>query len=227
MSYIKLLTEIQAGTINVDQAYVLQLKMLDAKLDPRLIASRSQGGADLSYLETQDAIQILNHIFGQANWDIVTSELKEVQREEREKNGKQQFLVGYTAQSSLTVKFINGVTVVKNDVGAGNGTDYQGYYSTSESSVKEACSDSLKRCARHLGNSLGLALYDKQKRRVGYDEHTVLLYPVTSAELRSEATKSTVAKELTKAYLESTGKKLLSELSDVEISEVFKQLVAV
>lgn len=227
MDYTQLLNEVLAGNLTERQAYVKQLQLLEGKLDPRLIASRSQGGQSLSYLQTHDAIQLLNNIFGTTGWNLQVVELKEVAREEREKNGKSQYLVGYTAHVRLQVQFIDGTHVMKEDVGAGNGQDYQSFYSTSESATKEAVSDALKRAARHLGNQLGGALYDKEQRRVGYDANTILLYPVTTTELRGEAGKNTGRVDHVKKYLADNGVEGgLAGLNENQIEELFRQLVA-
>jgi recombination DNA repair RAD52 pathway protein len=51
------------------------------------------------------------------------------------------------------------------DYGAGHGIDSD-LGAAIESAIKEAATDSLKRCCKTLGDRLGLALYDKQQRNV-------------------------------------------------------------
>lgn len=51
--------------------------------------------------------------------------------------------------------------------------------------------------------------------------------PISANELKQEAMKSTEKKDHAVAYLTSKGKKLMTELSDAEIDELFRQLVAI
>lgn len=225
MNYIELKRDVLAGKVTADEAYLTQLEMLNAKLDPRLIEERSQGGTSLSYLATHAGYQIMGVIFGAGNWSFHTNELRETLREEREKNGKAQYVFGSSARCTLEVTFINGVTSQISDVGNGNGVDYQGFHTTSESAEKEAISDAFKRCAKSLGNSLALALYNKSRTMVGYSKHTVMIEPVDMTVIRPLAVETEATKAITKEYLESLSKTKLGELDQTQMEELYQKLV--
>lgn len=226
MHYIELLKQINNSTLTKDEAYIMQLEMLNAKLDPRLVSERSQGGASLSYIEAHSAYQILGAIFGVGNWKLDVQRLEETCREKREKNGKDQYVSGYSALCTLTVTFANGTTTSISDVGNGNSIDYQGFHSTTEGAQKEAVSDAFKRCAKSLGNPLGLALYNKNKTMVGYSKFTVMLEDPDLDVVRGLATENESTKAQTKAYLESLSKTKLGELSHSELQALFSQLIS-
>lgn len=140
MDYLQIKKLADSG--NVEEAYELQCKMLGAKLDPRLIADRSQAGQTLSYLESHVVIQMLNHVFGFGNWSLdivnVTKVMEDVYM--NEKSGKEMSRVGYTATAKLAVKFINGevTTMVDSGYGSGIGNNASGSGPQHESAIKEA-----------------------------------------------------------------------------------------
>jgi len=73
--------------------------------------------------------------------------------------------VTYTARVRITVTAGGLTPLVREGSGAGHGIDTdlgQGH----ESAIKEAETDAMKRALMTLGNSFGLALYDKQQREV-------------------------------------------------------------
>lgn len=157
MNYLDIHNKVSKGEMTPEEGYQAQIKMFQAKLDPRLVSQRTQGGQTLSYIETHQAYQLLNNILGIGNWSFDTIALTETAREKREKNGKDQYVSGYSALCKLTVRFINGTTSSITDVGNGNSLDYQGFHTTTEGAQKEAVSDAFKRCAKSLGNTMGLA----------------------------------------------------------------------
>jgi recombination DNA repair RAD52 pathway protein len=55
---------------------------------------------------------------------------------------------------------------VYGDVGYGDGSDKTNPGKAHELAAKEAVTDALKRCAKNLGMSMGLALYDKTQENV-------------------------------------------------------------
>lgn len=138
------------------------LEKLNAKIPRDVIALRDAGnGRKLSYLEGWHVIDQLNQIFGQGCWAYSTEEL--IMRFSGEVNDK--FYTSYTAKVKLSVSF-GGFWVHFSDIGFGDGTDARNPGKTHELATKEAVTDGLKRCAKNLGMSLGLALYDKTQENV-------------------------------------------------------------
>jgi DNA recombination protein Rad52 len=226
MNYIQLQRKIINKELTADEAYLIQLEMLNAKLDPRLVSQRSQGGQTLSYIEAHSAYQILSAIFGQSHWSLTVDELAETAREKREKNGKDQYVSGYSAQCTVKVTFINGVSTSISDVGNGNSIDYQGFHSTTEGAQKEAVSDAFKRCAKSLGNSLGLALYNKNQTMVGYSKYTVLLGGIDLDVVKAIAMETDANKAMTKDFLAAKEKTKLTEFTTEELEELYNKLIA-
>lgn len=137
---------------------------LDAKIPRDAISARDAGfgGKKLSYLEGWYVIDRLNKVFGQGNWDYSTDKLDKTF--EGEVNGK--FYVSYVATVSLNVTFPGNETCRFTDVGFGDGQDGKNPGKCHELAVKEAVTDGIKRCAKSLGMSTGLALYDKSQENV-------------------------------------------------------------
>lgn len=147
-----------------------QQERLNEALPSGAIRERKGGsGRSLSYLEGWYVIDRLNAILGPAGWsydtfpDLVVSKTVTSQ-----KDGKERWSVTYNAKCMLTV----GECKI-GDYGTGHGLDPD-EGSAHESAIKEACTDALKRCAKSLGRSMGLALYSKEREHV-YDG------PVTDA----------------------------------------------
>ena len=152
---------------------------LDAPLPVSAIASREGGaGKQLSYVEGWWVIAQLNRIFPEG-WSYDASETREVYREKGiGKNGKEAWNVAFAAKCRLEA---GGVKIA--DVGHGTSRDVD-LGKAVESAEKEAATDALKRCAKSLGNVLGLALYDKDKERANVVDDTQV---VTGALAEAEA----------------------------------------
>lgn len=154
-----------------------------AKLDENIsksdITSRQGGaGKTLSYLETWYVIDRMNQVLGQGNWGYQTAKLDKVFEGQ---DGQGRFTTSYIATVSLFAT-IDGKTVVFSDVGYGDGTDKMSAGKAHELATKEAVSDAVKRCAKNLGRSMGLALYDKTQEYVGNESSTKpVVQPVTSS----------------------------------------------
>lgn len=139
---------------------------LDNNIPENVIHTREQGGKELSYLETWYVIDRLNQVLGQGNWgyQIVTT-TKVFEGKVTQYSGEV-FGTSYTAQISLFAN-IDGKTCVFSEVGYGDGTDKKNPGKAHELGIKEAVSDAVKRAAKNLGRSTGLALYDKTQEYVG------------------------------------------------------------
>lgn len=183
------------------------LNKLNEGLSAKDISSRDEKGRTLRYVEGHFVIDQLNQIFGNTNWEYNIKELKQVsQKLGQTKTGKEAFFIGYIAQVNLIVpNVIEGGKITINDIGYGSGIDAD-EGKAHESATKEAITDSLKRCAKSLGNKLGLCLYDKNyqpaKTVGGYktDENgkaIIIEKPKTTAKFEgAKNTVAEVAKEL-------------------------------
>jgi len=169
-----------------------QIKALEAKLDPKHVTQRTQSGRTLDYIEGWQAISEANRIFGFDGWDRETVELIEVRRDQvKDKYGKDQWRVGYMAKVRVSV------SGVKRE-GTGFGSGAMGDLGEAiESAIKEAETDAMKRALMTFGNPFGLALYDKSKANVGFDE------PANAPAKSSASLKKEGAWEALKAELES------------------------
>lgn len=136
-----------------------QNKALSAPLDPKHVASRSQAGRSLSYIEGWHAIAEANRIFGFDAWHRETVDLRQL-GEPYQTPGKETFRVNYMARVRITVG-----EIVREGCGFGQGID-KDVGQAHESALKEAETDAMKRALMTFGNPFGLALYDKTQANV-------------------------------------------------------------
>lgn len=143
-----------------------QITMLQAKLDPSAVKSRSQSGRSLSYIEGWHAIAEANRIFGFDAWNRETVDIRCVAERERKIGQAQRdgWSVSYVIRVRVTVG-----EIVREGVGAGHGIDAD-LGLAHESAIKEAETDAMKRALMTFGNPFGLALYDKTMANVGIDD---------------------------------------------------------
>lgn len=134
-----------------------QKAALSAPLDPKHVASRSQAGRSLSYIEGWHAIAEANRIFGFDAWNRETVDLR-LLGEPRSVDGKSR--VEYMARVRITVG-----DIVREGCGFGQGID-KDVGQAHESALKEAETDAMKRALMTFGNPFGLALYDKTQANV-------------------------------------------------------------
>lgn len=131
-------------------------------LDKSNVASRTQSGRSMSYVEGWHVIAEANRIFGFDGWTRETLEMREVRSPElvKNSNGKETWRVGFVCRVRVTVG-----GVVREGTGFGSGAlpDLGEAY---ESAVKEAETDAMKRALITFGNPFGLALYDKTQANV-------------------------------------------------------------
>lgn len=128
------------------------------------IAKRSQGGKQLSYLESWDVRAHLIRVFGFGNFDIELLDYGFVDRRDyKHSDGvKDMTEVIWRARVQLTLRDTDGQTLaryVEAAVGSASGpVNMLGEHH--DNAVKTAESDALKRCAINLGSQFGLSLYD-------------------------------------------------------------------
>jgi recombination DNA repair RAD52 pathway protein len=147
-----------------------QYETLSRPLNSTRIAKRSQGGQQLSYLESWDVRAHLIRIFGYGGFDAETVEYHLVDTREYMSKGdqpKQMIEVIYSARVKLSVKDHHGwmfATYTECSCGSASGpVTMLGEHH--DNALKTAVSDALKRCAINLGNQFGLSLYDKGSTR--------------------------------------------------------------
>lgn len=142
-------------------------EQLDAKIPRDVVSQRDGGGGrSLSFLEGWYVIDRLNQVLGQGNWSYVTKEMRLVYSGSApDKYGKEMHSSHYVAHIELSAT-IDGATTYFSDFGYGDGSDKSSPGKSHELAVKEAVTDGIKRCAKNLGMSLGLALYDKTQENV-------------------------------------------------------------
>ncbi|KAJ9642334.1 DNA repair protein rad52 [Coniosporium tulheliwenetii] len=130
---------------------------LSKQLGPEYISQRQgAGGAKVSYLAAEKAINLANEIFGFNGW---SSEIKNVQ-------------IDFVDESQSTGKISLGLsTIVRvtlkdgthhEDIGYGHIENCKGKAAAFEKAKKEAATDAMKRALRNFGNILGNCLYDKE-----------------------------------------------------------------
>lgn len=139
---------------------------LDSNIPKDVIETREQAGRTLSYLATWYVIDRLNQVLGQGNWGYQIKQLDKVFEGTIQQSSGEVFTTSYTAQVALFAT-VEGKTVIFTEVGYGDGTDRKSQGKAHELATKEAVSDALKRGAKNLGRSMGLALYDKTQEFVG------------------------------------------------------------
>jgi recombination DNA repair RAD52 pathway protein len=187
----------------MSKTYESLVAELDAKLPREAVMERDAGqGRRLSYVSGAYVIDRLNKTIGQGNWGYKTDELRKVH--EGEVNGK--FVVSYISTVTLTATLVDR-TVSIQDVGFGDGMDARNPGKSHELAVKEAVTDAIKRCAKSLGMSLGLALYSKDQENV--DEGEPEVKPTSPAKLNAV---KLVEPEAAPTNAESTRQKLIKRI---------------
>jgi DNA repair and recombination protein RAD52 len=130
--------------------------------------SRTAGyGGNLAYVSGEYVIRAANGLFGFGNWSHRVRNLKEVMSKESDgKNGKKRYDVSYLAIVACEIKMEDGTICEYEDVGYGSGFSYSDTGTAIEAASKEAVTDGMKRCLRHLGSQFGNSLYNEQFRKV-------------------------------------------------------------
>jgi recombination DNA repair RAD52 pathway protein len=142
-----------------------QFETLRRPLNRTRVAHRSQGGKQLSYLESWDVRAHLIRVFGYGGFDIETLEQNWIGTREYQSSGdtpKPMVEVSWMAKIRLTIRDVEGNRLCRyteTAVGSTSGpASMIGEHH--DNAVKTAASDALKRCAINLGTQFGLSLYD-------------------------------------------------------------------
>jgi len=128
-----------------------QRAMLRQDLPRSEVRTRAQSGQTLSYVDGAYVIERLNTVFGFDGWSS--------------SYGAPTIIQGERPVVYVQVT-LRAAGIERGDVGVGLASKNTG--DALETAIKAAFTDALKRAARTLGASLGLALYDKEQATVGY-----------------------------------------------------------
>jgi len=125
------------------------------------VATRRQGGKDLSYVEAYEIRAHLIRLFGFGGFDLITESCdllyqRDVKVGQDQKDGWE---VAYKAHVTLTVRG-NEFGAEYSEVAVGSSTGSVGLGDLHDNAAKSAVSDAVKRCAINLGTQFGLSLYD-------------------------------------------------------------------
>lgn len=119
------------------------------------------GTAKFTYIESWQAIQLANQIFGYSGWSC---SIIEMVNDYCEQDAQGKYSVGITATVRITLKDGNS----HEDVGYGSSEGQSKKGPAIEKAKKEAISDARKRALRLFGDALGNCLYDKAHlKRIG------------------------------------------------------------
>jgi DNA repair and recombination protein RAD52 len=168
-----------------------QKAALQAPLDRKHVASRSQAGRSLSYLEGWHVIAEANRIFGFDAWDRETFELRQLgepYQTPSRSGGELTWRVAYMAKVRVTVRS-EGCDVIREGSGFGSGID-RDLGQAHESALKEAETDAMKRSLMTFGSQFGLALYDKTQANVVDAERAPAPRPAPARPIPAEAGRS-------------------------------------
>lgn len=146
---------------------------LEAPIPRSAVRTRDEAGLTLSYVDGHYVVARLNAVLGHDRWSYSLEELAVVATSNDERGGKAYTNVSYRAQVTLLWQpphneGYTNVSLGRTDVGFGHGRSTNAG-KAHESAGKEAVTDALKRAARTLGNSMGLALYEKEQTGVSDD----------------------------------------------------------
>jgi recombination DNA repair RAD52 pathway protein len=136
----------------------VQLERLHADLHPARVATRDQGGRNLSYLEAFDVRATLIRIFGYGNFSVEVTDTRLVHESQYTSgnNAREQWRVGVICTVKLTIHQ-TGAVYSESAAASQSNPDYG---EALDFAVKTAESDALKRCATNLGSTFGLSLYN-------------------------------------------------------------------
>jgi len=148
----------------------LQYEKLAGPLNATRIAKRSQGGKQLSYLESWDVRAHLIRMFGYGGFDLDMIDYTHVATREYTSSGdtpKPMVEVIYTARMSLMIRAADGFELCHyTEAAAGSASGPASMLGEHhDNALKTAASDAMKRCAMNLGNQFGLSLYDNGSTR--------------------------------------------------------------
>lgn len=141
-------------------------RLCNDKFPSKAVDVRKNGnGKELSYASQHYVITRLNTVFGPMGWSSETVYNNLVAEDITQRDGKSRWEVSHEAKVRI---YLNRQLYTVYHDGTGHGHGFGAKKGDAiESSAKEAETDALKRAARLLGPSFGLALYDPEQKDVG------------------------------------------------------------
>lgn len=144
------------------------IKQLDEKIPRSEVSTRDAGnGRSLDYVSGYYVVKRLNEVLLPGNWSY-GAEVSLISSGVLQTNRGDTHSTHYMAKVRL-VAVVGGKPTEFTDYGYGDGTDKSNPGKSHELAIKESVTDGLKRCAKNLGMSLGLALYSKEQENVEED----------------------------------------------------------
>lgn len=150
--------------------------LLDQPIPRSVVSTREAGrGEKLDYLQGWYVIDRLNKIFGSLGWGKSVEIIEKEKEKTLDKYGNDMYV--YTVVVKVTLELYSENSrysyVQKEDIGSCQGISKKSFGDALEMAYKGAVTDTLKRCAKDLGMSMGLALYSKEQEFVVDDEEQV------------------------------------------------------
>jgi recombination DNA repair RAD52 pathway protein len=143
-----------------------QITTLMSPIRGSRVATRTQSGKQLSYLEAYDVRAHLIRVFGFGGFDaeVLDYGLAFVRDYTGDQDRAMQE-IAYKARVQLTVRNTEGEEVARfTECAVGSASGGTGFGDLHDNALKTAVSDALKRCAINLGSQFGLGLYDQGSR---------------------------------------------------------------
>lgn len=138
-----------------------QYEVLLRPLRPSRVATRKQGGKDLSFLEAWDVRAHLIRVLGFGNFDAEVLDARHLFTRDYGSDDRPMQEIAYQVLFRLTVRNPDGKQVaVYSEASVGSASGGSGFGDLHDNALKSAASDALKRCAINLGTQFGLSLYD-------------------------------------------------------------------
>lgn len=147
-----------------------QLDVLRMNLNSRRVATRRDGGKNLSYLEAWDIKAHLIRVFGYGNFDATVHDVRLLfeRTYNRSSDDAEMIEVCFSAMCTLVIRDKTGQQICTYTEGACGQANVQAANATRgdayDNALKQAESDALKRCAINLGTQFGLSLYNDGSR---------------------------------------------------------------
>ncbi len=193
------------------------LDLLAQPLEPRLVARRQAGrGQMVAYLESHQAINQANRIFGHGRWGaelVGPIGYRELVRVDK-RTGETTTVGMYWA----TVRVCARGTEPRSDVGCAFTADDSP--EAHDTAIKAAATDAMKRALRQLGDQFGNGLYDRTNHPRPADDQRL-------ADLRAAALALGARLGLDEAATrEHAGKKVGKPFADLDAGDLAKVLRA-
>lgn len=141
-----------------------QYREVNRRLHPEYVAERQGPGRQMvSYLKGSDAVNLMNDIFGPAEWFHEIRDQGYRDKEEREGSGRWTGVAWVLVR--VTVRWSNGKDNWHDGMGTFASKMAGSWHEVEANARKAAATDALKRAIVHFGNALGNCIYDVEYRK--------------------------------------------------------------